>query len=117
MPVASIFMPEMTTPSSSSRITRQAGFGRFFFWKKSGSRDGLRRDDRMRGEDVVVAHELVIVADIVGIFAEQFRLQVHAGDEARDIIRRAAEQAETWFRQHPVRVGALRELLLGLAFM
>src|SRR3990170_2702719 len=38
-PVASIFMPEITTPSSSSAITRQDGFGKFFFWKKSGSRE------------------------------------------------------------------------------
>ena len=28
-PVASIFMPEMTTPSSSSRTTRKVGTGKF----------------------------------------------------------------------------------------
>ena len=31
-PVASIFMPEMTTPSSSSRTTRKVGTGMFCFW-------------------------------------------------------------------------------------
>ena len=30
-PVASIFMPEITTPSSSSRTTRSVGMGRFCF--------------------------------------------------------------------------------------
>ena len=31
-PVASIFMPEMTTPSSSSRTTWSVGTGRFCLW-------------------------------------------------------------------------------------
>ena len=31
-PVASIFIPEMTTPASSSRTTRSVGIGRFCFW-------------------------------------------------------------------------------------
>jgi hypothetical protein len=30
-PVANIFMPEMTTPSSSSRTTRKVGIG--MFWR------------------------------------------------------------------------------------
>ncbi len=75
---------------------------------------GLRRHDGVRGEDVVVAHEFVIAPHIVGILPEQFRLQVHAGDEARDVIRRTAEQPEIRLRQHPMRIRALRQLRFGL---
>jgi hypothetical protein len=37
-PVASIFMPRTTTPSSSSRTTRQLGVERFCFSQNLGSR-------------------------------------------------------------------------------
>ena len=63
----------------------------------------------MRGIDVVVAHEGVIGADIVGEWPEQFRLEVHAGDEARDVVRRTPKKAVTHLGEGAVAFGALRE--------